>query len=280
MKFCYHSHSRFCDGSGEPEAYVEAALAKGFTAFGFSSHAPVSFDSDWNMKREDLPAYLALTRRLKDQHSDRIELYTGLEADWYPGCEDWRTLPGVDYTIGAVHFLPHPEDGSPMAVDGSLKEFKKTLSEGFDGNIQAFGEAYFRAIRTMLIQTPPNILAHFDVFRKNNASGRFFEESEEWYREEIARTLEVILLTDVIVEVNTGGMARGYVPDPYPSPWILELIRDMGIPIQVNADAHLPENIDYAYGQTCQMLLGMGFAHQRVLLRNEWLDVPLMAKST
>ncbi len=275
MNFCYHSHSRFCDGKGEPEEYVQSAIAKGFSAFGFSSHAPVSFPTEWNMKAEDLPAYLALTQSLKERYQNELELYIGLEADWYPGCADWRTVPGVDYTLGAVHFLPHPAGGDPLPVDGDMKEFKRSLSEGFGGDIQAFGEAYFRAVRDMLVTTPPNILAHMDVFRKNNAGNRFFDETDFWYQEEIAKTLEVALLTDVIVEVNTGGMARGYLTEPYPSAWILQAIHEAGIPIQLNADAHLPENIDYAYAQSRDALRSLGFTRQRVLLGGIWQDVPL-----
>ncbi len=275
MNFCYHSHSRFCDGRGEPGEYVLSAIEKGFGAFGFSSHAPVSFPTDWNMRAEDLPAYLSLTRELKEKYADRLELYTGLEADWYPGCADWRTVPGIEYTLGAVHFLPHPAGGDQLPVDGNLKEFRQTLSEGFDGDVQAFGEANFRAMREMLVTYPPNILAHLDVFKKTNEDHRFFSETDAWYREEIEKTLEVALLTDVIIEVNTGGMARGYLDEPYPSPWILEAIRDAGIPIQLNADAHLPEQIDFAYEQTRQALKQLGFTQQRVLLGGIWQDVPL-----
>ena len=227
------------------------------------------------MKAEDLPAYLALTQSLKERYQNELELYIGLEADWYPGCADWRTVPGVDYTLGAVHFLPHPAGGDPLPVDGDMKEFKRSLSEGFGGDIQAFGEAYFRAVRDMLVTTPPNILAHMDVFRKNNAGNRFFDETDFWYQEEIAKTLEVALLTDVIVEVNTGGMARGYLTEPYPSAWILQAIHEAGIPIQLNADAHLPENIDYAYAQSRDALRSLGFTRQRVLLGGIWQDVPL-----
>ena len=275
MKYCYHSHSRFCDGAGEPEAYVLSAIAKGFRAFGFSSHAPVSFPTEWNMRAEALPEYLELTHALKKKYQDKIELYTGLEADWYPGCADWRTVPGVDYTLGAVHFLPHPAGDDPLPVDGALKEFKETLQTGFNGDIQAFGEAYFMAVREMLMTTPPNILAHLDVFRKNNGNERFFDEKDEWYQEEISKTLDVILLTDVIVEVNTGGMARGYTTDPYPSNWILHAIREAGIPIQINADAHAPENIDYAYEQVRHQLVVAGFTKQRVLFGGIWQDVAL-----
>ncbi len=269
----YHSHSRFCDGKGEPEEFVRAALEKGFSVFGFSSHAPLPFETEWNMKTGDLPEYIRLTRELKERYAGRIELYTGLEADFFDGCTDWRTQPGIAYTLGAVHFLPHPQTGTAMPVDGNAKEFRETLETGFDGDIQAFGEAYYGKVREMLLSMPPNILAHLDVFRKNNSGERYFSEDDEWYREEIAKTLEVISLTDVIVEVNTGGMSRGYLKDPYPSWRILEEILASDIPIQLNSDVHQPDAVDFGYESVRAQLLKMGFTKQRVLYGGIWQDV-------
>lgn len=36
MKVNYHTHSRYCDGRGEPREYVEYAVSQGFTHLGFS----------------------------------------------------------------------------------------------------------------------------------------------------------------------------------------------------------------------------------------------------
>ncbi len=275
MKASYHTHSRFCDGTGEPEDYVRAAIEKGFSAFGFSSHAPLPFATDWNMKASDMPEYLRLTKQLKEQYKGRIELYTGLETDFFPGCTDWRTMPGLSFTLGAVHFLPHPITGVAMPVDDDAKEFRNTLEDGFEGDIQAFGEAYYGALREMLVNMPPNILAHVDVFRKNNGGNRYFDEEDEWYREEVGKTLEIILLTDVIVEVNTGAMSRGYLKEPYPSQWVLEAILEAGIPIMLNSDAHSPEAVDHGYEEIRKYLLHLGFARQRVLYEGIWQDVAL-----
>lgn len=275
MKVSYHSHSRFCDGAGEPEDYVRAAIEKGFSAFGFSSHAPLPFPTDWNMKAADIPEYLRLTKYLKDLHRDHIDLYTGMETDFFTGCTDWRAMSGLSFTIGAVHFLPHPQTGVAMQVDGNPKEFRDTLENGFKGDIQAFGEMYYGKLREMLVTMPPNILAHLDVFRKNNDGDRFFDETDDWYREEIAKTLEVALLTDVVVEVNTGGMSRGTMKDPYPSWWVLESILEAGIPIVLNSDAHRPDAIDFGYDAVRRHLLRIGFRKQRVLYEGIWQDVPL-----
>jgi len=275
LKVSFHSHSRFCDGIGDPEEYVLSAIQKGFSAFGFSSHAPLPFYTDWNMKITDLPEYIQLTHQLQVKYKDQIELYTGLESDFFDGCTDWRTTNGIQYTLGAVHFLPHPITNVPLPVDGNVKEFQETLEHGFYDDIQLFGEAYYGALREMMLTTPPNILAHIDVFRKTNGNGKYFKETEHWYQEEIEKTLEIALLSDVIIEVNTGGMSRGYTEIPYPSWWVLENILDAGIPIMLNSDVHHPDHVDFAYDSVLLQLKKIGFRTQRVLYNNIWQEVPL-----
>jgi len=89
------------------------------------------------------------------------------------------------------------------------------------------------------------------------------------------KTLEIISLTDIIVEVNTGGISRGYVRTPYPSKWILEVCRDMNIPIILNSDSHHPDYIDFYYDEAIALLKSIGINKQRILYRNEWCDVAL-----
>ncbi len=271
----FHSHSRFCDGVGEPEEYVQAAIRAGMQVFGFSSHAPLCFETDWTMGLKDLPEYLRVTQSLREAYADRIELITGLETDWYPGCTDWRNTPGVFYTLGSVHFLPHPDVGIAMPVDSDQKTFRNALEDGFEGDIRAFGRAYFSAVRDMLAGMCPDILAHLDVFRKNNAGNRFFHEEAGWYRDEILKTLKAALLSGVIVEVNTGGMSRGYLDSPYPDWWALEAIREMNIPIMLNSDTHHPGTVDFGFTEVLPGLRRIGFTHQRILTKGAWQDVLL-----
>lgn len=271
----FHSHSRYDDGKGELREYADKAASVGMRCFGFSGHAPVAFPTDWNMKLVDLDAYVRETKALKEAYADRVELYTGLETDFYDGCIDWRLRVGIEYTIGSVHFLKNEDTGIYMPVDGNAQEFRETLSDGFRGDIEAFGEAYYRQIRDMLIAMPPNVVGHLDVFRKNNAGGRYFGEDEEWYRDQIMNTLDVISVSDVIVEVNTGGISRGYVTEPYPSRWILEEMLELNIPIMLNSDTHAPDTLVFHYPEAISMLKDIGFRTQRILLGGQWQDVPL-----
>jgi histidinol-phosphatase (PHP family) len=275
FKSTFHSHSRFDDGREELEDYIKEAINRGFQVFGFSAHAPVLFDSIWNMRQESFDEYMATTKALKEKYKDVIEIYTGLETDFYPQCIDFRAVPGIDYTIGSVHFLKHEESGEFLSVDGSPEDFEYSLHKGFNGDIQAFGRAYYGELRKMLCTMPPSILGHMDVFRKNNKGNKYFHEDDAWYRAEVIKTLEIIKQSQVIIEVNTGGISRGYVTEPYPSRWILEACHDMGIPVMINSDTHHPETIDFYYPEACALLKSIGFRHQRVLFGDEWRDIDL-----
>lgn len=274
-KSTFHTHSRFDDGKEELEDYVKAALEKNFQVFGFSAHAPVNFETNWHVLHECLDEYIDTAKYLKEKYKNEIEIYTGLETDYYDGCTDWRKKRGIDYTIGAVHFLIDEKSGKPMSIDSTRKDFEMTLKDGFDNDIHALFRVYFAQIREMLMKMTPNIVAHLDVIRKNNSNNAFFDEEDKVYREEILKTLDIISLTDTIVEINTGGIAKGYVKTPYPSIWIIEACRDLDIPIMLNSDSHHPNNIDFYYDEALTILKSIGINKQRILYKNEWCDVNL-----
>ncbi|NLM75842.1 MAG: histidinol-phosphatase [Clostridiaceae bacterium] len=275
FKSTFHSHSRFDDGKEELEAYIKSALEKGFKAFGFSAHAPVLNETGWNMKMKDFEEYVNTTKILKNKYKDKLEIYTGLETDFYEGSIDWRKKEGIEYTIGAVHFLVDKKTNEYLPVDGTPEEFEETLNNSFGGDIKALVSAYYGKIREMLLLMKPDIVAHLDVIRKNNKNCKYFKEDDDYYMNEVYETLKVISSSNAIVEVNTGGISRGYVESPYPSRWILEACLDMNIPVIVNSDCHHPEHIDFYYEETYDMLKDIGFKYQRVLYRNEWRDVSL-----
>lgn len=178
IKSSFHNHSRFDDGACDLEDYVLSALKKDFSVLGFSAHAPVLFETDWNMKQDSWDEYVGLSESLKEKYRDRIEIYTGLEADFYKGCVNWRNRKGIDYTIGAIHFAYHPQSGRYLAFDGSRQEFEENLELNFDGDIRRLVEGYYGLVREMLMKMTPNIVAHLDVIRKNNQGGRYFDETE------------------------------------------------------------------------------------------------------
>ena len=103
----------------------------------------------------------------------------------------------------------------------------------------------------------------------------YFDEKEAWYKDEILRTLLVIADSKAVLEVNTGGIARGYVKHPHPSPWVFKDCQKLGIPIMLNSDAHSPIYINSYFKEVIPMLLEAGFKDQRIILNGAWVNVSL-----
>jgi len=86
-------------------------------------------------------------------------------------------------------------------------------------------------------------LAHFDLIRKNNRGQSRFREDSARYRDAAMAAVEEVARAGVIVEINTGGLARGKTDSPYPALWILKELRARNVPACLNADAHAPAHL-------------------------------------
>jgi len=275
----YHTHCTFCDGRAEAEEVVQAAIQKGFQALGFSSHAPVPFETDWTMKEENLVPYINRIRELKTRYRDQIEIYLGMEIDYIPGLMGpssprFEKLP-LDYTIGSVHCIKSSETGEYLTVDGPLEEFEEILANTFDGNVQALVGHYHQLMKQMLTEHRPDIVGHFDLYKTKNKDNVRFDEELQWHRDIVEESLKIIAEKGVIVEINTGGYARGKTSSIYPSPWILDMALGYEIPVMVNSDAHTPDSLDTLLVESFTLLKEIGYKHRMVYLDNRWQEVGL-----
>ena len=250
MKANYHTHTTWCDGKDTPEAVVLAAIDKGFDAIGFSSHAMLpEDDTAWVLTPEKAPRYAADIRALAKEYAPRMRILCGVEADYVPGgAEPSRAAYAAispDYIIGSVHFV-RAADGTVVPVDHSPELLADGIREHFGGDASAFVKAYFAAVRDSLA-FDFDIVGHPDLVRKFNVKHPYFNESAEWYREEVERTADAIAESGKIVEVNTGAISRGWLDDAYPSPSFRALLRERGVKFVLSADAHAADSLDCAF---------------------------------
>jgi len=273
----YHTHCRFCDGVGEPREYAEEALRLGMPSLGFSSHAPLPHQPKGMMKLERLPEYADAVNTLKAEYVGRVELYLGLEMDFIPGVtgprRPWFEPPQLDYRIGSVHYVGEFLDGTLFEVDCKSEKYRRGLAEAFGGDVRKLVAEYYRRVRRMVSDSPPDILAHLDLVKLDNVGDVYFSESEEWYRREVAATIDAVAESEVIVEVNRRSITRERLSVPYPSPWILEKLFAHRIPITISADAHQPEELEMGFADTVRLLSDVGFEEVMVLNNGEWKAV-------
>ncbi len=275
----FHTHCDLDDGSGPMEEYVQSALSKGFSALGFSCHAPGALHDDWHMKKEDFPYYLEEIDRLRSLYRDRIELYIGLELDFI---EDTEELSGaeyrgqVDYTIGSVHVMKHAKSEKYLSIDGPVDEFEMLLHDNFNGEMQRFAEHYFSLVERMMQLHAFDILGHCDLIKKRNGDHTYFDEQAPWYTRLGSHMLKVAKRNKVRIEVNTGGIARGAINEPYPSPRLMHECAELDIPLVLSSDAHQSSHIDFFFAQADDLLVQAGYRNLDVLQHGIWQSTSIV----
>ena len=278
----YHSHTHYCDGTHPPEEYLRAALAQGVKVYGFSSHAPVPFyHSPWPMRPERAADYITEVNRLRAHYAHQIEVLLSMEIDFVPGkmgpADNLYSQLGFDYTLGSVHFVDAHANGNGWEIDGPLSEFKKGLTGIFDGDIKAAVRRYYALIREMVTSSRPDIVGHLDKIKMQNTRELFFDENESWYKNEVIKTLETIARAKCVMEVNTRGLYKKVADETYPSLWVLHQARELGIAVQINSDAHVPNEITGQFEKAASVVLEAGYTSCRIFTQGQWADVPLRA---
>lgn len=256
----YHTHCDFCDGKVSAREMAEAARIAAYSILGFSSHAPLPFKTEWNMDIGRLQEYVSTIRGLALEYEPSMDILAGLEIDYIEGLcgpTDGRFIAaGLDYTMASVHYVTPagapPSEALPgqglepvfgFTVDEPQEDFEYHINSFYGGDAIAMVEDYYRLLTRCISQGGFDILGHFDLVRKNNRGQRYFREDTEPYRTAAMQAVEALEGSGVIVEINTGGMARGKTDSPYPAQWILNELAKRGVEVCINSDAHRPEHL-------------------------------------
>ncbi len=219
-----------------------AAFEAGYSVLGFSSHAPLPFETIWNMDWGDLPAYAGVIRELKQRYAPRgMNILLGLEIDYIPGlCGPADEAYGSifpDYRIGSVHFLQGLSEDQ-FAVDEPEADFDRHIKEAAGGDVSIVWQQYYRTLLDMIESGGFDIIGHFDLVKKNNRQGRWFDEEAKDYLDAAFEAVDRAAGLGRIAEINTGGLARGKTDFPYPSPRILSRMHERGLRLTLGDDAH------------------------------------------
>ena len=236
-----HTHSTFCDGKNTPEEMVQAAIAKGLTCIGFSSHGYAPYDLDCCMPEADIPAYQTEILRLREVYRGQIRILLGIEQD----CLSDTPTAGYDYVIGSAHYVRC--GGEYACVDEGTASFDAAAERFFGGDYYAFAAAYFALEAEVVARTNADIIGHFDLFSKFNGGGCRFDEDDPRYvrawQDAAARLLE----TGRPFEINTGALARGYRAVPYPAPPILRWLGAHGARFLLAGDSHSTAGVAFDF---------------------------------
>lgn len=271
----FHSHCDFCDGRAPMERFVQYAISKKLTSFGFSSHAPVPFVTRWAMKQDDMPDYIQEFNRLKEKYSKEISLYLGLEIDYFANeklavFDAVNDLP-LDYRIGSIHFIDAFADETRWIIDGNAYAFKVATEQIYGNDVKKAVKRYFEISEEMVHYASFDIIGHMDKIVPNATQFAEFDIHADWYNELMMSILTSIKEKGIIIEINTKSLlSRGIT---FPNQQYYKQIHAMKIPIIVNSDCHYPDMIIASFEETYAMLKETGFKTVRTMQDGVWVDV-------
>jgi histidinol-phosphatase (PHP family) len=269
----YHVHLRPDEKDTAPEDYfteenVERYLAVaeegGIEELGVSEHvhrfrrALDVWDHPFWMQsaQDDLDAYADFVRQ--------TPLRLGIEMDFVAGREDriasLLSSHDFDYVIGSVHFV------RDKAVDFDVWDIWESL-----GDPDRIWELYFRTLAEAARSGLFDVLAHPDLVKVWGAARPMPERDPRFYYEPV---VEAIAETDLAVEVSTAGL-RKPVAEIYPAPAFAAMCVDAGTTFSLSSDAHVPEDVGYAYDRALEAMADWGVGEVAVFEGRERRLEPL-----
>ena len=223
----YHTHTARCmHAEGTEREYIEQAIARRVKLLGFSDHLPQVFDdgyvSGFRMLPGQLEDYVLTLQNLRKEYAGRIDLYIGLEAEYYPRYFD-RLMKLIapfhlDYLILGQHFIGNEGDGEPSCPRPTEDESRL--------------ERYVRQTIEALETGRFSCFAHPDIFNFTG-DARIYRK---WYEKLCVRAKEL----GIPLEMNMLGFSTGR---HYPCKAFFQIVREVGNDVILGCDAHAPGRV-------------------------------------
>ena len=226
-KSSVHCHSTMCDGKNTLQDMASAACAQGLTTLGFTGHSYTQRDREYCMSPSRTAQYKATIAKLKAEYRGKVDILCGIE--WDILSEDKRT--GYDYWIGSAHHLYGKNTGKYYEIDFRPQDLWDCINDDFDADPLAAVEAYFAEVEKVAA----------------------------------LKALQAAKANDCLLEVNTGGVYRGYRKDFYPGPWLLGEWQKMGGKVIITSDSHDINSLTFGFDEAAAAIKAAGFTSVQVL---------------
>lgn len=246
-----HNHTVFSDGKHTVEENIISAMEKNMLSLGFSDHSFTACDPSYCMKQERYGEYLQTIGAMKEKYGQRLPIYAGMELDYY------SELPAgeYDYILASVHYIIR--NGVTYPIDHSPRQQQECIRDAFGGNVLDMAKCYYDMLTEHVIRIKPTFVGHFDVITKFS----LMPEEDQAYRDIAGAALKEVLKHCPYVEMNTGGISRGWRETPYPGAYLLDTLKENGGHILLGSDSHDKNNLIFHFDECVQLLKGKGFDH-------------------
>lgn len=267
-----HTHTVYCDGKNTIEENIICAIDKKLISLGFSGHSHF-YEDCCSMSEENTIKYLEDLKKYKDIYKDKIQVYIGIEADYYSNLNKYTDEEmGLDYRIGSVHYI-NDNDNNYFPIDMSRDTFNEAVKHF--GSLKEVICRYYDNVIKMIENQKPDIIGHLDLIRKYNLNKEYFTEEEDWYIKKVDEVIDVISRNGNIVEVNTKLMNKNNLDAHYPNKNTIKKLLEKNIPLTINSDAHNADNIDHFYIEAADELKKLGAKSIKMLIDNKFQDVDI-----
>lgn len=269
-----HLHTAFCDGKNSATEMAEKALSLGYTGLGYSAHSPAPFDESCPgiLGKED--AYRAEIHRLKNVYDGRLDILCGVEQD-FDGPVD---RDKYDYIVGSVHYLEDFE-GNHVQLDNITEHLQYLLKSTFTKDPTALYKKYYEKVVKNVRKYKPDIVGHYDLIVKKNTNNILFDEESEEYRKFALEALDAVIEETLsyggMIEINTGGIARGARTTPYPSKELLFRIAKRGGNITLNSDSHSVNTLGFGLYEALDLAIETGFKSIWMINDGKFKEFPI-----
>lgn len=231
MKANYHTHTVRCNHAvGEEREYIEAAVQSGLNVLGFSDHTPQPYPNknyfQNRMGMEQLEDYVTTILKLKAEYQSDIEIYLGLEVEYYPAFFEqlMKTINQYpfEYLLLAQHTLGNGElweryGGTRADADNParLKRYCDQVIEGMEMGCFTY-------------------LAHPDLI--------CFTGDIKIYDTQIRRLCRKAKVLRIPLEINFLGLSENR---NYPREDFWKIAGEEDCDVVFGVDAHSPEAFSY-----------------------------------
>ena len=246
----YHMHTPLCrHATGEPTELAAQAVRLGLSEIGFSEHNPMPRDDwdDWRLHQDDLDTYVKNVQQARRDHP-QLTIKLALEVDFIPGLEDWIQQLAArhpwDYLIGSVHYV-----SDSWALDNPNK-----ISEWQNRDVFEVWTDYFERLTLAAESGLFEIIGHADLCKK------FCFYPKQDCTPLFTKFLEAARRKGVAMELNTAGLRKD-CKEIYPSPQIVQLAAQHGVPITFGSDAHAPHEVGMNFAEAVALAKSAGYTH-------------------
>jgi histidinol-phosphatase (PHP family) len=261
---------------------AEAALDRGFLAFGFSEHftAPPTreFNPDGQLgslagRSNWIGDYVQAVRAAQQAYAGHLSIVLGTELEYIRGAEAWTRAElepwPFEYFVGSVHFVRY--DGEDICIDWNRARTAEALRRA--GSPERLYLDYYDHVLELLDWRIAHVIGHLDLIKILLEPGEQVDTAA--IRSKVRGILETLRDRGVALDINARGLIKP-CRAIYPADWILADARELGVRVTLGDDSHGPDEVGARLEHAVAALRRAGYTEMAIVRPRGTLEaVPL-----